>query len=273
MFPVYDLSIQVRCLEQLATAGLPVPAIVAWEPDPSILGRPFYVMDRIAGYVPPDSDPPFTRAGRLFDASPERQEAFYRGAVAVIVAVNRVPPPADLPVGPTVSSHLESCRSLVDWSTVRHSDVDSAYDELLRSTPEHASDHTCLLWGDARPANMILDDDFAISGLLDWELAATGPAELDLAWFLEMNRMRAGASPALPGFLSDTATWDLWSQLSGRAPVAPLWHQRFAAYRVAVFFFLNLRAAVTRGQLAAGHRVFTDNIATRRLRALFEAAG
>ena len=58
MFPVYDLSIQVRCLEQLAMAGLPVPAIIAWEPDPSILGRPFYVMDRIAGYVPPDSDPP-----------------------------------------------------------------------------------------------------------------------------------------------------------------------------------------------------------------------
>lgn len=73
------------------------------------------------------------------------------------------------------------------------------------------------LWGDARPANMVVEN-FGIVGLLDWELAGSGPGELDIVWFCEMNRMRSigiGIAP-LPGFLDDAATWRRWSAAVGR---------------------------------------------------------
>ncbi|MEO5900277.1 MAG: phosphotransferase, partial [Ilumatobacteraceae bacterium] len=54
MFPTYDLASQARCLELAAANGLPVPALLGFEADPSTIGRPFFVMERLAGRVPPD---------------------------------------------------------------------------------------------------------------------------------------------------------------------------------------------------------------------------
>ena len=131
-----------------------------------------------------------------------------------------------------------------------------------------------LLWGDARPANMVVDDRFDVVGLLDWELAGCGAGEFDVAWFMEMNRMRSlgmGIEP-LPGFLDDAATWHYWSVAIGREPTNVDWHHRFAAYRVAVLVFLFVRAAIRHGRLPSDHRLLRDNLGTRRLAELFPEA-
>ncbi len=271
MFPSYDLSIQVRCLELGATAGLPVPALVSWQPDPSTLGQPFFVMEHLVGRVPADSDPPFTKAGFVFDATDEQREHLCRQAVHAIAAVHAVAPPEFLPVGPDIRSHVDSTARLQHWADIHHSDVVRAHARLVADSPDDDTP-IGLLWGDARPANMVINDTFDVVGLLDWELAASGPGEFDLAWFLEMNRMRSvGAGIAsLPGFLSDDATWACWADAIGRTPRHIEWHRLYAAYRVAVLFFLNLRSAVGQGSLRAQHRVFTDNLATRRLRELLD---
>ena len=271
MFPTYDLGLQVRCFELAATAGLPVPAIIGVEADGGVLGRPFFVMERMAGRVPADDDPPFTKAGFLFDASSAEQARFCDRAIELIAAVHTVPAPDFLPVGPSPRDHLAWCDQLCAWASIDHPVLVAASEALAIDVPADGDAPATLLWGDARPANMIVDDHFDIVGLLDWELAATGPGELDVAWFLEMNRMRAdgmGIAP-LPGFLSDDATWQRWSEAVGRAPTAPVWHHRYAAYRVAVLLFLYLRAMIIREQLPADHRLTRDNLATRRLRDLF----
>lgn len=271
MFPAYDVGLQVRSLELTAQAGLPVPGVVAFEASGSVLGRPFFVMKRLAGRVPADDDPPFTKAGFLFEAGPEQQARFCRHAVDLIAAVHAVAAPGFLPVGSSPRAHLEWCAGLCRWAAVDHVDLSVAYDALARDVPPDDAAPVGLLWGDARPANMVVDDQFRITGLLDWELAATGPGELDVAWFLEMNRMRSVGMgiTALPGFLSDGDTWQRWSGSVGRSPTFVGWHHRYAAYRVAVLLFLYLRAMVTRGQLPNGHRLFQDNPGTRRLRELF----
>jgi hypothetical protein len=96
MFPVYDLGQQVRCLQLAAEYGLPVPAVLG-KSDPDVLGRPFFVMERLAGRVPADDDPPFTKAGFLFDASPQEQQTFCRDAIDHVVAVHAIRPPGFLP--------------------------------------------------------------------------------------------------------------------------------------------------------------------------------
>lgn len=271
MFPTYDLTLQVRCLLLAADAGLPVPAVIGTEYDVSVLGRPFFVMERIAGRVPADDNPPFTKAGFLFDADPATQQRFCTRAIELIAAIHALPAPGFLHVGPAPRQHLEWCAQLCDWATLHHPDLVAAHAALERDVPADCAAPTGLLWGDARPANIVVDDDFAIVGLLDWELAGTGPGELDIAWFCEMNHMRSigmGIAP-LPGFLGVDATWECWAAAIGRAPTHVDWHHRFAAYRVAVLMFLYLNAMIARGKLPADHRLMQDNTSTRRLRTLF----
>jgi aminoglycoside phosphotransferase (APT) family kinase protein len=271
MFPIYDLVQQVRCLQLAAEHGLPVPAVLGAEPDPDVLGRPFFVMERLAGRVPADDDPPFTKAGFLFDARPAQQQTFCQDAIDHVVAVHAIEPPDFLPVGPAPADHLQWCAELCRWAGVEHPEVWAAHDALVRDVPPAAAAPVSLLWGDARPANMLVGDDFRVVGLLDWELAGTGPGELDIAWFCEMNHMRSEGMgvPPLAGFLSDAATWERWSVAVGRPATHVEWHQRYAAYRVAVLLFLYVRAMILVGRVPADHRMLRDNVGTRRLHALF----
>jgi aminoglycoside phosphotransferase (APT) family kinase protein len=120
-----------------------------------------------------------------------------------------------------------------------------------------------LLWGDARPANTVVRN-FEVAALLDWELATLGPPELDVFWFLEMNRMRANGR-SLPGFPSDAATIAGYEARTGREIRDADFHTVYAALKVAVLMLRYLRVAVERGQIAEHHHVLTDNTATRRL--------
>ena len=75
-------------------------------------------------------------------------------------------------------------------------------DRLAATLPD--DDTAGLLWGDARPANVVVRD-FVPAGLLDFELATLGPPELDVFWLIEMNRMRSrGQLP--PGYLDERET-------------------------------------------------------------------
>lgn len=268
MFPSYDLGTQIACLRHLADhPGVLVPVLIGASDD--LFDRPCYVVERVNGGVPADDDPPFTKSGFLFDATPAQQRRFYDHAVQMIAAVNEGQPPV-LPgtPGPSLRSHLSWCHDLHGWATCGRfgpEAVDRCHAALLADLPPDDAP-TGLVWGDARPANMVTMG-FAVVALLDWELAGTGPGELDLAWFIEMNRMRStgmGIEP-LPGFADADATWASWSIFAGREPVHRLWHQSYAAYKVAVLMRLYLQRQVRLGKLSPDHRVLTDNPGTRRL--------
>jgi aminoglycoside phosphotransferase (APT) family kinase protein len=267
MFPAYDLGHQVRAMRFAAAHGVAVPELVGDEPDAAVLGRPFFVMARVPGRVPADDDPPFTKAGFVKEATPSQQRRFHDAAVDAIAAVHAVPlPPFEL-TGPQPAVHLARCHELAEWCEVVPEVVFAAQQRLAGAPPAVEGAACSFLWGDARPANMVLDDGFGIVALLDWELAACGPGELDVAWFLEMNHMRSagmGIDP-LPGFPDDEGTWRRWSRAVGREPRHLDWYRLFSAYRVSVFMQLFLVTMVDRGRLPSSHRVLHDNPGSRRL--------
>ncbi len=273
MFPSYDLSHQVRAMRLAAAHGIAVPTIVGEELDAAVLGRPFFVMARLEGRVPADDDPPFTKAGFVFDATPQEQLRFHDNAIDAIAAVHAVALPPFPTVGPQPANHLASCLALATWCGATPDVIFAVHERLAGDVPVVEASTCGLLWGDARPANMVLDDDFGLVGLLDWELAAGGPGELDIAWFCEMNRMRTlgmGIAP-LPGFPDAEGTWLRWEHAVGRTAQHRGWHALFAALRVSVFMQLYLVAMVARERLPAGHRLLEDNPGTRRLRELLNA--
>ena len=77
IFPSYDLQIQYRVMDALAETYAPVPRMYWAEWGEETLGAPFYVMERLEGWVPSDN-PPMHLAGKLAeDLSPAEREAVW----------------------------------------------------------------------------------------------------------------------------------------------------------------------------------------------------
>ncbi|WP_028936458.1 phosphotransferase family protein [Pseudonocardia spinosispora] len=270
MFAHDDLGLQVRCLRHIHAHGLPAPEVVAVDLDGRWLGRPAYVMRRMSGQVPGDGRPRFTQAGFLHDATPAQQRTYGEHLVDCIADLHRLPPLAGLPIGPSTLDHLRWCadqRSGLPRSAGREL-LDDAERRLRATLPPDTE--PVLLWGDARPANTVVDDSFHVAAMLDWELAATGAPEFDIAWLNEMNRMRAAGSldPVLPGLPTQSEVWRRWTARTGRTPSVPGWYRLYSAYRITLLMGLHLAERVRRGALAPDDPLHSANRATRRLAAL-----
>lgn len=279
MFRTYELAREYTILETLNALGQPkVPKPLAIDQDGVIAGRPLFVMSYVPGRVPSDDRPGFAEAGWLFEASFEEQRTFYIGLLAAIAETHAVDwrpklaflaRAADSPL----RAELGWLRTLHRWGagSERHATIERGFEQVAQSMPN--STPPCLLWGDARPANVV-EAAFKPAALLDWELASIGPPELDIAWFLEMNRMRTVGTgvAALPGFLPDDETVACYQRLSGRKLADLTWYRQYAALKMAVLMERHLRVAIARGALRPGHRLLKDNVALRRIEALLAGA-
>ena len=273
MFRDYDLSKEFRVLQALGRHGRPpVPRAIALDAEGTVLGRPLFVMGHVEGRIPSDNKPAFAEAGWLFEASPAEQRAFCTAMIAAIADIHAVDwrglgldflAPAS---GTALRAEIARLEDLHAWGagSERHPLIGRGFAAAWRGVP--ATGEARLLWGDARPANVIVDG-FEPAALLDWELACVGPPELDVAWFLEMNRMRTTGSNVapLPGFSDDAETAALYVAIAGHALDDLGWYRLYSALKVAVLMERHLRVAIARGHLPAGHRVLTDNVALRRL--------
>lgn len=274
MFPTYDLGRQVQCLRALASVpGVPTPPLIAEDLSGSRFGRPAFVMGFLDGRVPADDRPTFAEAGWLFDADAAEQQQFVTSVLGCLARLHEVPAPFAVPAQSNVA-WLDALREIWDfdrgdrWPAV----IDDAFAVLSSAVPEPVAD--VLLWGDARPANLVVaSDGFDAVGLLDWELATVGSPEHEITWWLEMNWVRIeGAGLArLPGFPGDDETVAIYERLSGRRLSSLGWYRRVAALRVAVLMHRYLRAMVHADRMSADHRIFGDTVASRRLDVLMAA--
>ena len=274
VFPEYDLEAQVACLRAVAASSdVPVPFVRWWEPDESVTGSPFYVMDRVEGEAPSDN-PPYTVAGFLAEASPQQQRALYDAEIGLLVKLHAIDWKAaglsflDRPrFGPAgLRQQLGYWRSFLDWAAEGRPQptIEAAF-ERLESRPPAASTDLVLNWGDARPSN-ILVRDFVPTAVLDWEMATLGPPEVDVAWFTTMNRFLSEGvgAPPLPGFRDTASTAELYATLGGRRLLDLEAWEVFAALRFALCFLRVVQRMERQGVAVAGWTE-TDNMATRFL--------
>lgn len=280
MFRDYALDREYAILQALSVLDRPkVPRPIAIDAEGAVAGRPLFVMNYVPGRVPSDDRPSFAEAGWLFEASPDDQRRFHVGLISAIADVHRVdwrPALAGLarPGDDPLQAEIDWLCNLHRWGagTELHPVIDRGFEWVSRHVPP--SPPACLLWGDARPANVI-EASFQPAALLDWELASIGPAELDIAWLLEMNRMRTSGAgvPALPGFLSEAETVACYEQSSRRSLSDLTWYRQYAALKMAVLMERHLRVAIARGVLRPHHRLLRDNVALRRIEQLLAGAG
>lgn len=243
IFPTYDLSAQFRCMRAVRDHTDVPAAPVRWFDDGSVLGRPFYVMDRVDGDIPADNLP-YTMEGWLLAATPAEQQTLYDSSLDVLAGLHRMDWAGgglhflDRPeFGPTgLEQQLGQGAAYLDWvAKGRTQPVPEAALARLHKTLPADPPPIGLSWGDSRIGNIIYQS-FQPVAVLDWEMAALVPAEVDLAWFLYMHRFfTAGLGVTdLPGFPSEATAVTRYEQRLGR-PVHDLdWYLLWAGFRYGV---------------------------------------
>lgn len=224
VFPTYDIGLQCRVLQLLEPTDVPVPTVRWFEPDASVLGAPFYLMDRIAGQVPSDN-PPMYDEGWIADELSERErERIWWSGLEAMCKVHRLdwrslgfdfllePDRGSTPL----EQQLHYYRQYFEWGMPRerHPDIVQGLEYLHDHKP--AEDQVRLCWGDSRLANQIFDDLECVA-VLDWEMVRIGDPTQDLAWWLASDRCFSEGLELerLPGMPSRQDTIARWRESTG----------------------------------------------------------
>ncbi|NUT39013.1 MAG: phosphotransferase family protein [Thermoactinospora sp.] len=234
VFPSYDLGTQFEVM-RLAGELVAAPKALWYEPDPGFLGAPFLVMEREEGMVPPDVMP-YTFEGWLLEAAPEQRRALQDRTVAMLARLHeaRVPPGLFATCG--LRAHVDASRAYYEWahSAMRIPLLERAFGWLEEHWPDSPGPDV-LSWGDARIGN-VMYRDFAPVAVLDWEMAAHAPREVDLGWMIFLHRFFQDVAevfelPGLPDFMRREDVCAAYRDASGYEPRDMGFYEMYAALR------------------------------------------
>ncbi|MFJ6087678.1 phosphotransferase family protein [Streptomyces sp. NPDC092369] len=263
VFPVYDLPRQYRTMRLVAEhSDLPVPKVRWLEEDPGPLGAPFFVMERVEGRVPPDVMPYTYEGNWLHAASDAEREHLEAVSVGLLARLHDQVPLAEaeflaLPgEGDTLRRHVTAQRAYYDWvvaGVARSPLIEAAFDRLEERWPRDPGPPV-FNWGDARIGNVIYDG-FDPVAVLDWEMAALAPREVDLGWTVYLHRFFqdltvAFGQPGLPEFFRRDRVEARYGQLTGHTPRDMDFHTLYAALRHAIVMLRIAYRQVHFGEVA-----------------------
>jgi aminoglycoside phosphotransferase (APT) family kinase protein len=277
LFYSYDLDLEARVMGALSEhTDVRVPEVLCYEDDPSVLGAPFFVMERIEGRTPSD-DPPFTVTGWMFDLPPERKRLAMDNALAAMAAIHKVDPAAvglhDIgrygdPDGDALGAQIEHWEKAFAWASGGKPNpyVQVGFDWVQANRPTDP-ERRVLSWGDARIANIVFADDLSVAAVIDWECVSHGSPELDLGWWFATLRLFSdGIGIPLPeGFPSRAETIARYEELTGFTVRNIDFYEAFAYLRLSVAMIRGARMLIAGGVLPRDAGMEFNNPATRLL--------
>ena len=270
-----DVLREAEVLRGLASSRVPVPAVRWSEPDPSVLGAPFFVMDRVAGRVPLGK-PSIHVVGWLPTLSPAELGRLWASAMDVLVAVHEVDWRATHaflldgdPSAASLGAHVDALAEWYRWSAAGRDFpiTDAALGSLQRRAPLVEAGEPVLLWGDPRVGNMLFGADQTVAAALDWETAAIGPPGRDVAHWLffdEFQTRSVGIDP-LPGWPDREGTLARYEERSGRRLGDLDFFDMMEELFMATTLIRQADARVARGLAAPDTRMGHDNTVTQML--------
>jgi aminoglycoside phosphotransferase (APT) family kinase protein len=259
VFPTYDLERQFLVIRLVGErTAVPVPPLWWAEVDPTALGAPFFVMSRVDGIVPPDVMPYNFGDSWLFDASPEDQRRLQDASTRVLAELHAIDQPEDgfgflgfeMPGDSPLRRHVAHTRAWYDFVAAdggRSPLVERVFDWLDACWPAHEGS-TVMCWGDSRIGN-VMYDDFEPVAVLDWEMAALGPRELDVAWLIYGHRVFEDIASGyglggMPHFLRRDDVATTYESLTGHAPRDLDFYTAYAALQYAIVFLRTGRRSI-----------------------------
>jgi len=266
-----DLALQANMMAALDARGdVPVPAWIGMETDPGLLGAPFLVMGRVEGRAATQR-PNYNIEGWLAEMSPAERGRAFANALQELAKVHAI----DWREGftfldrpdrgaPGLDQYLGY---LVEWhASVKRGRampiVDAAMAHILANKPQDAT--VCVLWGDPTPSNTMWRPDGSVAALIDWELAALGPPELDLAWWLYFDDLfsRRFGVRRLDGLPTRDETIAIYEQASGRKLQHMEYYDIVVALRMALVAAGAFDRQVAIGNIPAENKSLDNNLMT-----------
>ncbi|MBF6422135.1 phosphotransferase family protein [Nocardia farcinica] len=203
----HDMAREYRVMAPLRQTEVPIPAMYALCQDDSVIGAPFYVMERIEGR-------PYRTAAELADLGPERTRAISAGLIDTLATLHAVDPAAigladfGRPEG-FLERQVRRWKKQLDASRTRELPLAEELHALLAADVP-AESAVGIVHGDYRLDNVLTDSRDRLVAVIDWEMATLGDPLTDLALMVVYGRLAARAGGAVvadataaPGFLSE----------------------------------------------------------------------
>jgi len=246
VFPEFHLDREFNTMRALADSEVPVPRMLLFEPDDSVLGAPFYIMGKVEGEVFDPQQVGDQPVGPLWEATPSERRDMWRQVLEMMARINSVDCaqlglfyPGAPQTGADVLQHqIDFYRNMAEWAEVEPRQlVEAAFKwfEDNRFEPRHVS----LCWGDARPGNLMYRDG-EIAAVLDWDMTHIGTPEIDLAWFLAVDWLTCestigkGRWEGIPG---REETMHMYQGALGRDLDNFFYHEAFAFLKLGIIFW------------------------------------
>ncbi|MGE3691723.1 MAG: phosphotransferase family protein [Novosphingobium sp.] len=218
----HDVIAQARIYAELGETddAPPVPSVVSICEDASVLGAPFFVMERVQGEAIDD----LKMRNWFVDGTDAFRERICRNWVSAFAANARLSPLSVL--GEEVTPEADA-RMWRDFAARANSPALVASFDRLLARPAPRSGPRAVVHGDTKLSNLMwLDGE--VAAMLDWEMALNGEPLADLGYMLysfESDYHAATRAQKLGGMLKRDAVIALWEQVSGRSAEGVFWHE------------------------------------------------
>jgi aminoglycoside phosphotransferase (APT) family kinase protein len=217
----HDMGREHRIMAALADSDVPVPPVVGHEPDPSVTGAEFYVMDHVGG--------PIYRSAAQVEAEtdPELRSTISTSLVDTLAVLHDVDPDT-VGLGDLGRREDYCGRQLRRWrrqweqvGTRPLPAFDEVHRRLTAAIPTQQG--AGIVHGDYRLDNVIFTSDGDAAAVVDWELCTLGDPLADVGllmvyWAEAGDEMVPLGQPATmaPGFPTREQIRDRYAERSGR---------------------------------------------------------
>lgn len=239
----HDMGREFRILSGLQRVHVQAPKPLVYCEDESVLGAPFYLMERVTGVILRMQPPPG------LTLTPELMRRLSESFIDNLVAIHAVDRGA-AGLGELGRPEGYVGRQVEGWTkrylNARTDDI-TEMEALAAWLHEHRPGEAgaCLVHNDYKYDNLVLDpDDPAhILATLDWEMSTLGDPLMDLGsalgYWVDADdpsewRQQAFGVTTLPGNLSREQLVERYAVRSGRTVPNPVFYYAYGLFKIAV---------------------------------------
>ena len=242
VFAEHDLPLQYNLMAMAAENDIPVPPLLGFEGDESLVGSDFYIMGFVEGQVPTDN-PPYCFGSWVTELSEDERRTMWRNGLEIVAKIHQIDLerydvsaiPAPAPDASPAQHEIDKFESMFDEAI--RARVPAVLVEAVQYIHDHAPQDgpRRLCWGDCRPGNVIWKN-LKPNAIIDWEMASIGDPLQDVAgwfWIDYVNSVGLGME-RLSGLPTTEELYSAWHDLSGLPSEHSDYYDLFCLVRYAI---------------------------------------
>ncbi len=242
VFTDHDLPLQYNLMKLVGEHGVPVPPLLGFEADTTLVGSDFYIMGFVDGKVPTDN-PPFSFGSWVTELNDEERATMWGNGLETLAKIHQIDlAESDVAGIPTSADNESPVQHEIDkFNKLITDEIRQKMTPALARAVEYINDNAPadgprrLCWGDSRVGNIIWQD-LQPNAVIDWEMACVGDPLQDVSWWYWIDYVnsvgfgleRMGGLPSLEDI------YERWHALTGLPIDHANYYDLFSVVRFAI---------------------------------------